>query len=212
MPDTTEKKEFTARYTASMTFSEASVKTLCRTQYNSFRWRKKLFRFIVALMFIGCGLFLISSQVLGICMIAVGCFMITGSNLQPNQMARQVLKEFGGRFPVVHYWFGPEGICFNEKGEKPSPYSGIIRLVEDKEYLYVYVSELSAHMIDASTVKGKDGRDGLKKYLSGKCGLEWTVPLSGINITLGNIKKVLASEERADKSSFKGDRLPYNHR
>ena len=212
MPDTTEKKEFKAKYTASMTFSESSVKTLCHTQYSSFQWRKKLFRFIVGLMFIVSGLFLMGSQVFGIIMIAVGCFMITGQNVQPNQLARQALKEFDGRFPVVHYWFAPEGICFNEKGENPSPYSGIIRLVEDKNYLYVYVSELSAHMIDASTIKGKDGRDGLKKYISEKCGLEWTVPLSGINVTLGNIKKIIASEDRADKGSFKGERLPYKHR
>ena len=53
----------------------------------------------------------------------------------------------------------------------------MVRLVEDKEYLYLYISRESAYMVDRSTVEpGDSGK--LKEFLAGKTGLDWTKPFS----------------------------------
>ena len=211
MADNSEKRDFKIKYSAEITFSEETVKRLCLTQYNTFQWKKKFSRFIVAVLFIIAGIILSGNRAISLCMIAVGCFLITSSTLAPNQLARQVLKDFNGKFPIVHYYFGPEGICLNKEGRDPFEYSEIIRLIEDKEFLYLYVGEMSAHMIDSSTIKGKDEKDGLKKYISAKTGLEWNPPLTVLNISLSNILKYRDYDKKHSREPFTGERLPDYH-
>ena len=89
---------------------------------------------------------------------------------------RKVLEQIHGNYPNSEYYFEEDGFRYYNTSEI-IPYKGIYRLVEDKQYLYIYTSSQSAYMVNKLTVS--DGRtNNLKKYLSEKTNQVWTSPFS----------------------------------
>ena len=62
----------------------------------------------------------------------------------------------GGHFPKSDYCFYEKEFTFHDK-EEPVPYKRLIRLIEDKQHLYLYVAEQSGYMVDKGTVTGGKG-------------------------------------------------------
>ena len=74
----------------------------------------------------------------------------------------------------------------------------LIKLVEDRRYIYLYVSSQSAYMVDKASIKGGTV-DEFKTYLADKTKLKWTRPVS--LLTFG-IKDIIKRDD-----SFQGPRL-----
>ena len=75
--------------------------------------------------------------------------------------------------------FGVDSFTFNAEAEAV-PYKKIIRLIEDREYLYLYVSKQSAYMVDKRTVSGGSLED-LKTFLAIETLQKWSRPANILN-------------------------------
>lgn len=73
-------------------------------------------------------------------------------------------------------------------------YSSLIRLVEDEGYLYLYISRLSAYMIDKATVAPDVA--SLKALIGKQTGLTWTRPTSFFNFSL---RTLIAGRRKPDR-------------
>lgn len=181
---------------AEMVHSEKTLTRLALTRYNSFQYGRKLLRFLLAMALVLYGLYGDKHLIMPYFSLAAGCLLAANLDARPKAQARQVAAQMKGRFPHSFYSFSQTGFRYYKDGDEIS-YKKLIRLVEDREYLYLYVSPESAYMVDKSTVSG--GEATLKALLAEKSGLKWTRPFNLLTFRLHSLQRE------------KDERLPPRH-
>ena len=174
-----------AKYRAKMQHNKATIHKLVQTQYDTFQFHKKLIHMLIAFGLILFGLYADQSMFMPMIALFVGCIMLANINAYPRAQAGQVLKMMGENYPQSDYYFEADYFTFNKEAEAV-PYRKIIRLVEDREYLYLYVSKQSAYMVDKKTISRGQDLD-LKEFLAIETGLKWTRPASLLRFNLKDL-------------------------
>ena len=172
-------------YRAKMKHNASTIKKLIQTGYDVFQFKRKLINTVIAFGLIIFGLYADQSMFMPWIALFVGCVMIANINVIPKRQARDVLQHMGGKFPKSDYRFYEKEFEFNEK-EEAVPYKRLIRLIEDKDFLYLYVGEQSAYMVDKGSVTGGDVSE-LKTYLEIETGLKWSRPASLMSFKMGDL-------------------------
>ena len=184
-------------YRAKMKHSATTIKKLIQTGYDTFQFKRKLLNAAIAFGLILFGLYADQSMFMPWIALFVGCFMLANLNAVPRMQANEQLKMIGGNFPKSDYSFYEKEFKFYDKGE-PIPYKRLIRLIEDKQYLYLYVAEQSAYMVDKGTVTGGSVSE-LKTYLEIETGLKFSRP--------ANLFSFKITDLFPKKDNYKGPRL-----
>ena len=192
---------------ARITHSEKTIKSMAQAQYDAFRPASYYVMLVVSLGFLAAGVFAPSlSQGIKILFLVIGSFTIVSLNAPARQLAEQVIKSLNGRYPKFEYRFGEASVQLT--GSEPSAelrYGDVIRLHEDAQYLYLFIENKSAYMLDKKTVK--PDMDTLKSFISGKTGLQWTRRRSMLNTSL----KSLRYDSENTRRSEEGPRLKDRH-
>ena len=183
--------------TAKMAHSKESVELMCITQYNTFEFGKKIALLVISAALIVFGVVARVSTSISLVCIMIGCFMLTGRNTVAKSRADAVIKQLGGQLPVFNYSFGPTKFSFNPDTE-PVSYTSFSRLAEDSDYLYMFLQNRAAFMVQKNTVSGGSVND-LKELISRKSGLSWKQPVTLLNFGLRSFSN------RDDR--FQGPRL-----
>lgn len=172
-------------YSAKINHSEDTIRRMAKVQCRTFGVGAMTASFLIALFLIGIGLFgkPLPDAAQVIC-IAFGCFALVSMDQPAKVLAQQVIVSLNGNFPKVSYQFHEKDISLTgtDTAARVS-YGEIIRLVEDKEYLYLFVTDKSAYMIDRAEVIPGDSLE-LKGFLAAKVGLDWTRNRLPINISV----------------------------
>ena len=182
-------------YRARMKHNSATIKKLIQTGYDVFQFRRKLLNAAIAFGLILFGLYADKSMFTPWIALFVGCIMLPNLNAIPKQQASQVLQQIGKDFPKSEYKFYEKEFTFQDK-EDPIPYKRLIRLIEDKQYMYL--AENSAYMVDKGTVTGGSVSD-LKTYLEIETGMKWSRP--------ANLMSFKITDLFPRKDNYKGPRL-----
>ena len=182
--------------TAKMAHSKESVELMCITQYNTFEFGKKIALLVISAALIVFGVVSRVSTSISLVCIMIGCFMLTGRNTVAKSRADAVIKQLGGQLPVFNYSFGPTKFSFNPDTE-PVSYTSFSRLAEDRDYLYMFLQNRAAFMVQKNTVCGSV--NDLKELIARKTNLTWKQPVTFLNFSLKNLSN------RDD--SFQGPRL-----
>lgn len=195
-------------YTAEMKHSAETIRKAAGMQYNTFAFGRKLGQFIasIALLIMGA---VGGKSAIGILCLAAGCFLIVSLDYRPKTVADQICRSFKGKFPQLHYFITASGLRTQNTAEE-TPYSSLIRLIDDGKYLYLYINQATAFMIDKATVNGENGANGLKDYIAGKAGLSWKKPFSLLSMNISTVKDMVSLT--GGKKSFTGERLDDTHR
>ena len=189
-------------YTAKMKHSGETITRLVVMQYDTFQFGKKFVRILFSLVLIAYGaLFLQEKMVTPILALFLGCMMIAGLNTRPKHNANLLIKQMNGKFPSSDYYFSETGFKDSVKSEE-IPYSRLVRLVDDRKYMYFYVTKESAYMVDNASVKGEGGLEGLKDFVAAKSGLKWTRPVTLLNFGLNTFR-----QNRGREDNYSGPRL-----
>lgn len=172
--------------TASMRHTEQTLRQLSITQYNTFCFGRRAVQAVCGLILIGLGISG-GNAVLSVLCLFAGCWLCMNTDTPAKVRAGKVIEGMHGRFPFTRYRFNPAEILLDagEDGDgEPQriAYSSLIRLVEDEGYLYLYISRLSAYMIDKATVAPDVA--SLKALIGRQTGLKWTRPTSFLNFSL----------------------------
>jgi len=184
-------------YRAKMQHNTATIKKLIQTGYDVFQFKRKLLNAAIAFGLILFGLYADQSMFMPWIALFVGCVMLANLNAVPKMQASEVLKQMGGHFPKSDYRFYEKEFSFNEK-EKPVPYKRLIRLIEDRQYLYLYVAEQSGYMVDKGTVAGGSVSE-LKTYLEIETGMKFSRP--------ANLFSFKITDLFPKRDNYKGPRL-----
>ena len=174
------------RYSACMQHSADSVKRFVRLQYQTFEWWRKL---IILLLSVFCMLAGIASRspVLTVFCLFAGALLITNIDRREQSVAEEVIRAVQGQYPRLEYAFSDTG--FTDGEDRPTvPYRGLIRLIADEDYLYLFSSRASGYMIDKGTVEGPEGADGLMRLIAEQSGLVWSGPVTLLSFRLRDLK------------------------
>ena len=190
-----------AQFTAKMQHSPETIEKLAEARQRTFQFGKRIAHSLIAILLIVYGIYGSKQMYTPYIALIIGCTMITGLNAGIKRQAKAVIRQMGNNFPKSDYTFNENGFSFYHKGEI-IPYSKLCRLIEDKKYLYLYISTQSAYMVDKSTVSGGT-YTALKDFISAKSGLVWSRPNSIFNFSFTG----LTDKFKNSKREYQGPRL-----
>ena len=164
-----------AAFSASMIHNADTIRRLVRMQANTFNLKQKYIWAGCGISVIILGFFAALGQILSTICIFVGCWALVSINLPTRMRADRIIGTMKGVFPSTRYAFCPEEAVLTSDGNTSTvSYHAIIRLIDDGDYLYFYVSRQSAYMVSKKSVSG--GVDQLKEMISHQAKLKWTKP------------------------------------
>lgn len=160
---------------ATMNHNADTITLLSVTQYNTFFFWKKLLQLACGIALLLLGITRPADNVWGIVCLFFGCWILTSLDMPAKFRANRILEAMNGVFPSSTYEFYSDHFVLtaNEIPEKID-YSSLIRLVENNQYLFLYISPYSAYMVDSRTITA--GKDTLKILLSDAAKLKWKKP------------------------------------
>lgn len=182
------------RYQASIKHSEETVRIMARAQYETFRPMAYYWLLLISLILLAVALFVPGlGQSVKILCILLGSFTLVGLNSPARQLADQVIRSLNGKFPTITYYFEDELIRLKGTDNADSlPYNDIYLLLEQKDYLYLFLKDHSSYMLDRSSITPNEA--GLMALISEKTGLPWTKNRSILNTSIKSLKEQKARQ------------------
>lgn len=176
-------------YTAGMSYNEEAVYKLAEMQHRTFQAGKRLGMVVTSVVLLFAGFSLGLKTLGGIILVFIGCILITGINARPRSTAKALLSQINGKFPQMEYSFTDTGFKSADE-DAETPYSAVLRLIDDGRFFYIYVTSQKAYMVDSSTVEAADSaQDNFKSFVASKTGHNWEKPTNFFNT---NIKKLIS--------------------
>ena len=159
-----------------MQHNEQTVHRLAGVQYNTFSGFAKLFWYLLCILGIlsGFGLIVNPGEPWRYVILAFSCVVIVNVG---------AIKAQGGVFPRTDMTFAESAIHIREEDGSSSDlsYDRIIRLVEDPQYLYLFITREAAYMVPLDQIPDKKSFMG---FLEKQVGLAFQPPLELMNINL----------------------------
>lgn len=140
-------------FTAQIQHSEETFRKLAQTQYNAYCIPTKL---IMLALSLACLYYGVTEAVGGFSLILlfIGCWMIISMQLPVKRNAEKMIELAHGNFPHTEYQFLSEHILITGGGEVVKlSYAEIYELLEDREYIYLFLDKVSGYMIPKASVK-----------------------------------------------------------
>lgn len=166
------------KFTASIQYDRETICRLDTVIENTFRFSRKAYLLICCFILIGVGVFMGMNTPTGIVCILLGCVCLPSVNSLQSRNARQIIQAMDGRtMRMIYTFYSGEFTCSAGGQTNTYRYDSIIRLVEDKGYLYLFQSATKACMIDINTLEPNRPKE-YKRFISKRVGLEWTEPVT----------------------------------
>lgn len=159
-----------------MQHDTASVKRLSVVQFNTFSAGRRYALYALALLLIlfGFGLIYDFGTPARYFFLAPGCILLVNVGASAGLKADKTLaaiRRQGGRFPCTKMLFGDSSIRITEEDSKSRTmkYGDILRLAEDREYYYLFVSTEAAYMVPKNQLHDSDA---FRKHLMRKTNMD----------------------------------------
>lgn len=187
-------------YSAGMTHSESSINRLAVLQYDLFQiWRKLLFIAAGVLMILFGVMGGLPLQAAGIT-VFLGCLCLWFCKAPAQITANRMVAAIAGAYPSTELYFCSDKVEITDgKDWFHMPYQLIQRVVQDNQYMYLFLNASTSYMIDKSTVAPGD-LSSFQRFLEEHTGLLTETPptLLRLNIAalIRRIKNVKAVKRR----------------
>lgn len=160
-------------FIARISYNRNTVMRLSKTIYNVYGGKTKTAIAAGGLMLAVCGFFSGINTPAGISLVATACLLLSQIQYPAVYRARQVVEAFHGNLPEISYHFRKADFAmYIGESEKIYPYSTLINLVEDSEYLYLFPDHSTAFTLDKNNFQ-KGTADDFMQFLSNQTSLGW---------------------------------------
>ena len=106
-----------------------------------------------------------------IVLIALGCFVLTSAEYGAKGSAKQIIAAQKGNFPVMKFSFRQDNIVVTTPDVTGVVhYDIIIRLAENRQYLFLFSSERAAYVLNKADIPQGE-LDNFKAFISEKTGI-----------------------------------------
>lgn len=172
------------RYQMEFKHDAQTIRRLSQTQYLSFEKRYIVLQMIIGLAFLAFAVLHQDDTALFTLFALFGCWLLISWKQIPLFRANKIVRQCGGIFPTTVYSFGSKGIrVSNEDSSTTVPYTELIRLVEDDEYVFLFVHKEGAYML-----KKPDHASAFLNDLTERTGLKWIRPKSLFSLSFKQLR------------------------
>ena len=179
--------------------TEDSIQALFQTRYHTYCIGRVLAAAAAGIALVAAGLFAPLPQVAQAVVMLAGCLLFVGRDAPAILQAVRAIDARKGALPAAVCVFDADGMTLRESGaEKTLPYAGVERLVQDRQYLYLFLSAQSVIMVDREKVT-PDGAEALMRLVEQRTGKAWEARLSLLTLSLRDLLR-LRQSRRARRS------------
>ena len=176
--------------------TEKTIQRMFQVEYHTYEKLKMLTRAGIGAALIGIALVAgLHIVIQGILMLA-GCWLLISPDFPADCKADKSVMARGGVLPMMRYGFEEDGVFVEEDaGKMKLQYSRIQRLVEDQEYLYLFLGKNSVCMVDRESLDPPEPEE-LKSLLSERTGMEWTRDKSLLSMNLQDVIRAVRDRKK----------------
>ncbi len=177
-------------YRAKITHTEKTVEQLYKMQYYVYEKPRIILRALL-----GFGL-VVSAVMNGIptwgkaLLLLLGTWLLVSRDFPAAVRADRVLSERKAKLPDMNYIFSMDKIHLSGEGSMDIPYQKLTRLVEDRQYLYLFLNRNSVCMMGKDSIKPADIM-AFAKFMEEKTGLKWRAEKVFLSMSIYDLRQAL---------------------
>lgn len=189
--------------TGSISHTEDTIHKLFRTQYVTYSMGRVVGVAAAGVALAGIALLApVPIQAQGLLMLA-GCLLFSCRAFPAALQAERALDNRKGALPVMETRFY-EGCMEVQEGKvrKKFRYEQLEHIVQDKDYLYLFLGADAVVMVDRATLPQQEQQKLLDK-LQEKSGKHWERPISLLTLNLRDIVQMYQNGKQRDRRALK---------
>lgn len=182
-------------YRGKIEHNEKTIMQLYKTQYHTYDQIRMFTRLLIGIALVFVAAFVsLPVWARGIILL-LGAWLIVSLDFPSQVRADKVIETRHGSLPKMHYEFFDDSMKLSGEGSMSIAYKKFSRLVQDSEYLYIFMSRDSVCMIDRSTVK-PDSDEALMRFVSEKTGIEWKKEQALLSMNFYDIRRMFSERNK----------------
>lgn len=181
-------------YTAEISHNEKTIEKMFVAQYYSYEQLRMYLRFVLGIVLAAVAVLANIPMWLRALLLLFGGWLISSADFPAQIRADRVVETRKGIFPVMKYDFYEDRMSISGEGSMTAKYNRFQKLVEDRDYLYMFMAKDSVCMLDKSSLKGVSLED-FKSFVSEKTGVKWKYKKSMLAFNLYDIKDMLRQKK-----------------
>lgn len=179
-----------AKFVGSIQHTEDTLQRLFKTEYRTYHQLQILSQLAVGFLMAALALTVEMSRPLQGVLLLAGCLIMVSSDLPASLRADKAADSRKGQLPKNVCTFFNSAMELSGEGAMRLEYSRFQRLVEDSEYLYLFLGRKSVCMIDKAAVTGGTAEE-LKDFVAQKTGLAWRRGRSFLSMNLADLRQAI---------------------
>ena len=179
-----------AKFTGSVRHTEDTIQRLFKTEYRTYHQPRILAQLAVGFVMAALALTVEMDRILQAVLLLFGCLLMIGRDFPASVRADKAVDDRRGRLPENVCSFFDGSLELSGEGSMRLKYDRFQRLVEDNEYLYLFLGSRSVCMIDKATVRGGSA-EALKAFVAERTGLTWRRNRSFFTMNLADLRQML---------------------
>ena len=177
-------------YRASIRHTEKTVEQLYKMQYYVYEKPRMVLRLLIGFGLVAAAVAAGVPTWAKALLLLVGAWLLVSRDFPAAVRADRALTERKAKLPDMNYSFGPETLHLTGEGSMDISYRKFTRLVEDKRYLYLFLSRNSVCMLEKDSVKPADIR-AFATFMEDKTGLKWRAEKPFLNMSIYDMRQAL---------------------
>ena len=177
-------------YRASIRHTEKTVEQLYKMQYYVYEKPRMVLRLLIGFGLVAAAVAAGFPTWAKALLLLAGAWLLVSRDFPAAVRADRALTERKAKLPDMNYSFGPETLRLTGEGSMDIPYQKLTRLVEDKRYLYLFLSRNSVCMLEKDSVKPAD-IIAFAAFMEDKTGLKWREEKPFLNMSIYDLRQAL---------------------
>ena len=178
------------RFQGRIEHDKDTITLLFKVAYDTFEVKRILIRFIIGVIMAILGLFGGFNHAIQGLLIMVGAWLIVSRDFPPKVRADRTLEERKQALPILVSTFYDDRMELSGEGRMTLRYKDFQYIVEENDYLFLFLHKNSACMIDSKTLE-PDSLEAFKDFVSRKTNLQWQSNISWFNMSLKELIQIL---------------------
>lgn len=181
-------------YKAKIAHTEKTIEKMFVTQYYAYEQLRMYLRFILGIVLAAVAVLLTIPMWLRGMLLLAGGWLLSSADFPAQIRADRAVQARRGKLPVMEYDFYDDRMSISGEGSMNTKYNKFEKLIEDSDYLYLFMSKTSVCMIDKNTLTNVSLPD-FKTFLSERTGIKWKFKKSMLAFNLYDIKDMLKNRK-----------------
>ena len=176
-------------YRAKIKHTEKTIQQLYRTQYYSYDKLRILLRLALGFALVAAALVASIPTWGRAILLLFGTWFFASRDFPASVRADKALSERKAKLPGMDYAFGPDAVTVSGEGSMDIPYNKFTRLVEDKDYLYLFVTRDSVCMLERESLRPNNVL-AFGKFMEEKTGLSWRREKAFLSLNIYELRQI----------------------